>query len=919
MSGDLLQTKLYVPQLRPSLVPRLRLKKSLNQGLLFGHKLTLISAPAGFGKTTVVSVWVQALCEATPPVATAWLSLDENDNDLARFLTYLIAALRQSEGTDSTFGKDTITALQSPQPSPTEALLTPLINEMTTLPNKIVLVLDDYHLIEAQSIHDALGFFIENCPPTVHVAIATREDPPLSLSRLRAHGQLTELRAADLRFTSSEAANFLNQVMRLNLSNENVAALERHTEGWITGLQLAALSLRGSEDVSGFIQSFTGSHRYVLDYLIEEVLGQQPEDVQKFLLQTAVLNRLSAPLCDFVRFDVAKTPSSSKRTTPTQQNNGQAMLELLDRANLFIIPLDEERYWYRYHHLFADLLQQRLRQTQPDWVPRLHCRASQWFEQNGFIDEAIDHALRADAFEQATNLIDAQADAIWGLGGHSKLWRWLVKLPTEWLFRKPHLCILHAWNLFSVGQLETAEQSLQAAEQAVDQGKQLPDADRKVLLGRLSAVRTMIATWWEDAPGIIQHANQALTFLPKQDPWRGAAATHLGDAYIFQGNITAAHQARLEAIKSCQITGNTFWTMIAHLKAASSLRDLGKLHQSIEICRRQLELAEESGLSQTVAAGWALAAWAIALAEQNELDEAHKLATKSIELTRGKDLAFFGFSQTVLARVLFYQGNFSGAESALQKLETITQQQYLPLYLSEPLAAWKVRVWLAQDRPESVVQWLEERGVAAGDDLTPLQNYVDVTLARIFLAQGRLDEAIKLLHRLLEVAEAGEHIARVIEILILQAVAFQVKADMDCAMPALERALVLAESGGYIRIFVDEGQPMAGLLRVALLRGMAPDYVRCLLAAFPAEESGQTAVATTYADQSDLVEPLSERELEIVQKIAEGLTNPEIAERLYLSLNTVKVHTRNIYGKLGVHNRTQAVAKARELRLLPTF
>ncbi len=903
MSGDLLQTKLYVPRLRPFLVPRLRLKEQLNQGLQLGHKLTLISAPAGFGKTTLVSDWIQAMSEVTPPFATAWLSLDEGDNDLVGFLTYLIAALRHSEGTDSAFGQEVVATLQSPQPLPAEAILTPLINEMATLPERIVLVLDDYHLIEAQPIHEALGFFIENSPPTLHLAIATREDPPLSLSRLRARDQLTELRAADLRFTTSEATDFLNQVMALNLSAENIAALESNTEGWITGLQLAAISLRGSEDVSGFIQAFTGSHRYVLDYLIEEVLGQQPEDVQNFLLQTAVLNRLSAPLCNFL----------------TGRDDGQAMLEMLDRANLFVIPLDEERRWYRYHHLFADLLQQQLRQTQPDGAQRLHLQASEWYEQNGFIDTAIDHALRADAFEQATNLIDAQADAIWGYGGHSKLWRWLMKLPTEWLIRKPHLCILHAWYLFSVGQLETAEKSLQAAEQALDQDNQLSDSECEILLGRLSAVRTMIATWGEDAPGIIEHANQALEHLPKEDPWRGSAATHLGDAYVFQNDITAAHQARLEAIESCKVTGNTFWIMIAHLKAATSLRDLGKLHQSIEICRQQMELAAANGLSQTVAAGWALAIWANVLAEQNELDEALDLAAKSIELTRGKDLAFFGYSQTILARTLFYQGDLSGAESALQKLEVITQQQYLPLYLSEPLAAWKVRIWLAQNRLGAAAQWLEEHGPPADDDLISLQNYVDVVLARVFLAQGQLDEALKLLHRLLEVAEVGEHIARVIEILVLQALAFQAEGDATRAMTALKRALTLAEPGGYIRIFVDEGQPMVRLLQEALKRGLAPAYVRRLLAAFPAEELGQTAVSTIQVDQSDLIEPLSERELEILQKIAEGLTNPEIAERLYLSLNTVKVHTRNIYGKLGVHNRTQAVAKARELGLLPAF
>jgi len=424
MDIPLLQTKLYIPPVRPELVSRPRLIEQLNKGL--HRKLTLISAPAGFGKTTVVSDWIR---QSEIPVA--WLSLDDGDNDPVQFLTYFIATLEQI---DNTIGQTGQGMLQSPQPPPPEALITALINEIAAVPSQFVLVLDDYHLIEAQAIHDALTFLLEHLPPRMHLIIAAREDPPLSLARLRARGQLTELRATDLRFTSAEAAEFLIQVMDLNLSAEDIAALETRTEGWIAGLQLAAISMQGRADTASLVQSFTGSHRHVLDYLVEEVLEQQSESVQAFLLHTSILDRLTGTLCDAV----------------TGQDNGRATLEILDRANLFIVPLDDERRWYRYHHLFGDLLRQRLRQTQSEQVPTLHNKASEWYEQKGFVDEAIDHALRGECFERAVHLIEAHVDTIWQRGEHAKLRRWLDRLPAEVSSSKPQLCIFRAYYLLLI-------------------------------------------------------------------------------------------------------------------------------------------------------------------------------------------------------------------------------------------------------------------------------------------------------------------------------------------------------------------------------------------------------------------------------------------------------------------------------------
>jgi LuxR family maltose regulon positive regulatory protein len=926
MTTPLLTTKLYIPPARPSLVPRPRLIEQLDEGLHSGRKLTLISAPAGFGKTTLVSEWVDHLRsdgakEDQVEYRIAWLSLDESDNDPTRFLSYTIAALRTIE---ADIAKGVLSALQSPQPPPAEDILTVFINEITVIPGRIVLVLDDYHLIEARPVHDALTFLLRHLPPQMHLVIATRDDPHLPLARLRARGQLTELRATDLRFTSSEAAEFLNQVMGLNLSVEDIAALETRTEGWIAGLQLAAISMQGREDATSLIESFSGSHRYVLDYLIEEVLDQQSERVQNFLLQTAVLDRLTGPLCDAVRFGFSKTP--------TGQDNGQAILEMLERANLFIVPLDNERRWYRYHHLFADLLRQRLHQTQSERLPILHNRASEWYEQDGLADEAIEHALRAKDFERAANMIEAYVDDIWQLGEHSRLRRWLDGLPDEVIFSKPNLCIFHSVHLFYGGQMDEAVLRLQAAEQALDpsisfetdtaliEPDQLLDPNSITLLGRAVAVRAGWAAYLGDVQGMIQYARQALQYLPECDSaWRSTALGSLGNAYSFMGDVASAYQARSEALEASRAAGNAYLILYASLRLVLTLRDLGRLSQAIEICQQQSELANESGLSQTVVVGWLTTLWGEVLAERNELDRALQLVLKGVELTeRGKGVAVLCASYLCLMRVLFSRGEMDNAKEIIQKVNSITLEHDVPPWTTNQMAAWQGRIWLAQDRLDSASQWAEEYELDVDGELGPLHDFDYVVLARILIAQGKLDETDRLLQRLLEAAEAGGRTSKVIEILMLQALAFQAGGDTTRAMAALERALALAEPGGFIRIFVDEGPPMARLLYEAVTRGIAPDYARRLLAAFPVPEPEQAAPSRTQASRSDLIEPLSERELEVLQLISEGLTNSEIASRLYLSLNTVKSHTRNIYGKLGVHSRTQAASRARALGLLPS-
>jgi LuxR family maltose regulon positive regulatory protein len=825
----------------------------------------------------------------------------------------LIAALRTIE---AGIAEGVLGALQSPQSPPAEAILTTLINEIAALPDRIVLVLDDYHLIEAQPIHDALTFLLRRLPPQMHLVIATREDPPLPLARLRVRGQLTELRATDLRFSSSEAATFLNQVMGLNLSAEDIAALERRTEGWIAGLQLAAISMQGRKDVTGFIQSFTGSHHFVLDYLLEEVLEQQSQNIQTFLLYTAVLDRLTGSLCDAL----------------TGQEDGQATLEILERANLFIVPLDEERRWYRYHHLLADLLRQRLRQTQPEQMPTLHQRASKWYEQNGFIDEAIEHALHAEGFERVAHLIEEHVDALWQRSEHARLRRWLAGLPIELIFSKPHLGILHAWNLFTSGQQDAAEQSLQAAERVLESSadrvtetspmerEQSPGSDWTRIQGRAAAIRAFLASYHGDVQEISRYARQALEYLPEQDvTWRSTAAVALGDAYRFGGELAAAHRVRLEALEASKAAGNTYMTMIASMKLAITLRQQGRLEQVIEICQQQLQLAQEIGMSQSAVVGWSLAIWGEVLAERNDLDRAIHRAQKGVKLTEGsRNAIVIGWSNLCLMRVLFSRGELAGAKEIVQKMENLARQYDVPPWIANPMAAWQARIWLAQEKLDVASQWVGERGLDAEGDPTRFHVIEYIVLVRIHIAQGRLDEATKLSQRLLETAERRGHTARAIELLNLQALAFQAGGDTNQAITALEQALTLAKPGGFIRTFVDEGPPMARLLYEAVTRGVATDYARRLLAAFPVTEPEQTDLSKKQAPESDLIEPLSERELEVLELIAEGLTNPEIASRLFLSLHTIKVHARNIYGKLGVHNRTQAVTRARALGVLPS-
>jgi LuxR family transcriptional regulator, maltose regulon positive regulatory protein len=881
MPTPILATKLYIPPLRPNVVSRPRLLERLTEGL--HRKLILISAPAGFGKTTLVSEWVEGI---ERPVA--WLSLDDQDNDPTRFLTYLVAALQTIA---ATIGEGVSSVLHSPQLPPPEAILTALLNDITTISDHFVLVFDDYHVIDAKPVDHALTFLVEHLPPHMHLVIATREDPPLPLARLRVGGQLIELRVTDLRFTPSEAAGFLNQVMGLGLSAEDIAALETRTEGWIAGLQLAAISMQGQKDTTSFIKSFTGSHHFVMDYLLEEVLGQQPESIQDFLLRTSILDRMSGPLCDAVLL----APSAS----------GQATLEYLEHANLFIIPLDNERRWYRYHHLFADLLRQRLHQSiasstgdAESRVNELHIRASVWYEDQGLEIEAFHHAVAAHDVERAARLVEGKGMPLQFRGALTPVLHWLESLPTTVLDARPSLWVMYASALSMTGQLTGVEPKLQAAEAAL-QGVE-PDDKTRNLVGHIAAIRALLAAAQNQVEPTIVQSRRALEYLhPDNLAVRTATTWKLGWAYQLQGDRAAASRAYTEAISISQASGNTIIYISATIGLGTVQETENQLHLAAQTYRRVLQLVGESPLPVACEAHLGLARICY---EWNDLDAASQHGQQGVHLARQiENTDRFVSGEVFLARLKLAQGDAAGAAALLAEAGQSARQQNFVYRMPEVAAA-------------QVLTLLRQGNLAAAAHLAQTHG-LPLSQARVHLAQGDTSAALAVLGPLRQKMEAKGWEDERLKVIVLQAVAHHAHDEKDKAAQLLGDALALAEPGGFIRLFVDEGFPMAQLLSEAAAHGIMPDYIGKLLAIFKAEE--HKSEDTSYQPPAQLlIEPLSQRELEVLQLIAQGLSNQEMSERLFLALDTVKGHNRKIFGKLQVQRRTEAVARARELGLL---
>jgi LuxR family transcriptional regulator, maltose regulon positive regulatory protein len=905
MESPLLETKLYLPRWRRGLVPRPRLSERLNRGA--EATLTLVSAPAGFGKTTLLAEWL-----ASAPAgdrSTAWLSLDQRDNHPASFWGYLIAALQTAA---PEVGVSALALLRSPLPPPIDTVLTTLLNELGALSNDLVLVLDDYHLIDSRDIQEGMAFLLDHLPPRVHLVIASRADPPLPLARLRARGELVEIRAANLLFTPDEAAAFLNESMGLGLSAADVAVLETRTEGWIAALQLAALSMRGRDDLGGFIASFTGDDRYIVDYLVEEVLQRQSERVRGFLLQTSILDRLSGPLCDAV----------------TGQADGKAMLENLDRANLFVVPLDDRRRWYRYHHLFADILRAHLVDEQPHELPNLHRRASAWYERNGERAEAIWHALAGEDFAKAAELVELAAPALFRSRQEATALGWLGALPDELLRYRPVLSNAYAGVLLSCGvldgvdaRLRDAERWLDAAgaagrEDAISAGMVVVDQESfRRLPGSVAVHRAGRALVLGDLAGAVEHARRALELAPEDDHLgRGGAAGLLGLAAWTSGELGEAHRSWSAAVASLRRAGHISDALGCTIAVADIWIAQGRLGEAMSTYERAVQFAAEHGGPALRGTADMRVGMGELHRERGDLEAARQNLSISQELGEHAGLAQNRYRWRVaMARVRQADGDLAGALDLLDEAERVYTSDFFPNV--RPIAALKARVWIAQGQLGKALDWVRDQGLSAKDDLSFLREFEHITLARVLLARSKrgpaecpIQEAMGLMERLLQAAEEGKRTASVIEILVLQALAQQTQRKIPAALTPLERALTLAEPEGYVRIFVDEGPPMAELLEAAAKHGDATNYVHRLLTYF-----GKPGIGTPV--KQHLVEPLSERELEVLRLLGTDLDGPEIARELVVSLNTMRTHTKNIYAKLGVNTRRAAVRRAEELAL----
>ncbi len=863
----------------------------LNKGLTL--PLTLISAPAGFGKTTLISEWRASNAGRGYPLAC--LSLEKEDNDPIRFLAYIVAALGtlKPELSETALG-----VLQAPQPPPIQLFLTSLINDLAEISHPFALVLDDYHVISAKPVHDALGFILDHLPQHMHLVMLTRADPPLPLARLRARDQMIEIRADDLRFTSDETAAFLNQVMDLALSTDDMSALEQRTEGWIAGLQLAALaiqspgSMQRTKDIGGFIAAFTGSHRYVADYLAEEVLSRQPDLVRSFLLQTSILSRMTGDLCDRL----------------VGRSDSQDTLSQLQTANLFLIPLDEERRWYRYHHLFADVLRTHLQRSYPDQVAELHKRAAEWFEKNGFVSEAISHALAIGDQLYAARLIEDHAFAMLMHGEAVTVLSWIASIEQLVRYR-PWLGIHQSWAFICTGQLDLIDSTLQVSEDCIEAFG--PGREAETMHYHMAAIRAL-ATVRQGGEQAIKLAQQALELLPEGDPVvRGVLIYTLGEASWSIGDLAGARRAFIEASQINRAVGNFLAGAIALSSAAALLTEQGDLHRAAETYQNAVQMATRADGRILPAAAQACLGMSGLEYEWNELDAAARSIEQTFELGRRWGNPDTLASAYVLqARLEQARGDSIAAFESLHQAEELAQGQGVTPITASRIDAIRVQLWLAQANVDAVTRWAREQTLDPRGEISYQRQIAFLTLSRILAAQNQVESALNLQERLLAQFEALGQTGRVLEVLILQSLTIANLGDMPRALATLARALAHGQTEGYVRVFLDEGTPMVNLLRRAGSHGMSPKYVAGLLSQFDKKNG------ITPALHQPLIEPLTDRELEVLRLLADGLTNQEICRRLVIALGTAKTHTASLYRKLDVVNRTQAVARARELGLL---
>ncbi len=896
MSMPLLSTKITIPPLRSTTVPRLRLIQRLNKGKQ--NKLTLISASAGFGKTTLLSEW--SMQSKTP---VAWLALDDGDNDATRFWTYCIIALQTCI---SSVGDSSLVLLQSTQTPSMPIVLTTLMNDLASLTEDIVLVLDDYHVIEEKAIHESIVFLLDHLPARLHLFLVGRVDPPLPLSRLRVREHITELRDVDLRFTQTEAMGFLKECMNLSLSESDIAALEARTEGWIAGLQLVALSMQGRTNLSSFVQAFTGSHRFVLDYLMDEVLHKQPLYIQNFLLQTAILNRFNASLCEEI----------------TTKRDCQAILEYLERNNLFLVPLDDERQWYRYHTLFSDVLRARLLATDPVCIAGLHKLATQWYEQHNFFADAIHHALLAKEYPYAADLIEQAIESIWQSGELMTFISWVQALPEELVRNRLSLCVMYIWLLFLTGNVNTANIFVQHVEQRLAGEEREEIANHAEIRGMLAAIQSTIAVMKGGGEQIMFFSLQALEQIPEEKHiWRIMPAINLGFAHQSSGDTVKAEQAFTEAMRASLAIHNHYFALTATSGLGIVKTSQGKLRDALTMYQQAQILSTKMG-GQVPSAGYIALGLGEIEGERFHLDDAIAHLQEVLEhVTRwGRiiDLTFYAYFY--LTEVHLARKDVHNALQTLSKANEVTQKISSSFNKLE-VTGLQVQLWLAVGNLEEAGNWAQQWAITP--DVMNFQHETGhIAYVRICLAQRHYTDALHILSSLLPLAEKQQRMGRVIELLVLQAIAFEAVQDTTQAHTILTRALSLAEPERYVRLFINKGDVMQYMLRELLTEwqksqktntSVLAAYVAFLLTFFEPENA---QVTLSPGSNASLIEPLSEREMDVLRMVASGASNQDIADTLVITLSTVKKHVGNILAKLTVTNRTQAIIRARELRLL---
>lgn len=888
-----LATKLFIPRSHSKQVLRPALIEKLNA--FSTYKMTLVSAPAGFGKTTIISQWISQL-----ELPVAWVSLDERDNDPYIFLQYVIAAM---QSVDAELGVAARQALHTAKKQTLTGILIPLLNDIASRREQLCIVLDDYHCITSHEVHEILSYMLEHHPPQLHIVLSTRADPPLSLARMRARNNLLELRIGELCFTRKNIASFFHDIMALPLSDEQITTLEHRTEGWAAGLQLAAISLQGCENTQDFITAFSGDNRYIVDYLVEEVLQKQTEETFNFLLGTSILQQFSSDLCDHV----------------LQTDDSRAILNSLEQQNLFIIPLDNQRKWFRYHHLFADLLRQRLQQQNSDSIAQLLLRASGWHEKKGYIHSAIDYAISAEDYRAAAVLLERVSADDWRHDKRRKLSNWLEKLPIQYIHEHPDLSLFYIWVLMDDNRQEEAENSLAVIERYLEDQKRgsgndpLSKGRLAELGGKVGVLRALLETAHGDAQCIIDFANEALQHLPAHSyTWRANGYLALGIAYSINGELKPAVDAYQHSMEISKIAGYLDLYFRGGIWLVARLTYAAQLDQATQVCNEMFEVVEKSRLEQSLYGTGVFLSWGNVLYELNKLDQAYEYIEKDYQVIGAAlDIRHKAWCYCCMMKVLAARNDREGIDSIIEEVEEFEATYELPFTFKLLTGSWKAKLWFQQNNIDKVGRWLEEHELAYSDEIVAYRDLGHVILARYLLNQGKVTETIELLKKLIVNLKKLGRTLLLIEAFLLQAQALEKVGDREEAAQAVLQALRLGEKGKCVRVFLSEGEPVAKLLEylMELKLELPRTFVKKLLAEFNIDQALESEKERTP-------EILSERELEVLRYIASGLSNKKIMAKLYISMSTVKTHLRNIYSKLDAHSRTEAIAKANQLNLL---